>query len=252
MADWDLPTLTSTYADFLAYLKARDEDAATMFVSAPTNPQESFIRFVRASNKLQEYLSAVWTDVNISVAGGGTGAGTASGARTNLGLGTIATQNANNVTITGGSIAGAAISASDLNSGTIPDARFPATLPVISGVNLTALNASNLASGTVADARLPTNSTKVDWGADQSGNFTAVINKGYHLTGSSNRTIALPTVVGNDGKRIVLVNYGTAAWTLDPNGAQTILGAATWDFDFGTYSSITLIANEAATNWDVL
>lgn len=45
-------------------------------------------------------------------------------------------------------------SASDLSSGTLPDARFPATLPAASGVNLTALNASNLASGTVPLARL--------------------------------------------------------------------------------------------------
>jgi hypothetical protein len=48
-------------------------------------------------------------------------------------------------------------SASDLSSGTLPDGRFPATLPAASGVNLTALNASNLASGTVASARLPPN-----------------------------------------------------------------------------------------------
>lgn len=40
------------------------------------------------------------------IANGGTGATTASGARTNLGLGTIATQNASGVTITGGSITG--------------------------------------------------------------------------------------------------------------------------------------------------
>lgn len=45
-------------------------------------------------------------------------------------------------------------SAALLTSGTVPDARFPATLPALSGVNLTALNASNLASGTVAPARL--------------------------------------------------------------------------------------------------
>lgn len=46
-------------------------------------------------------------------------------------------------------------SAGDLSSGTLPDARFPATLPALSGVNLTALNASNLASGTVPAARMP-------------------------------------------------------------------------------------------------
>jgi hypothetical protein len=48
-----------------------------------------------------------------------------------------------------------ALNATNLASGTVPDARFPATLPVASGVNLTALNASNLASGTVPDARFP-------------------------------------------------------------------------------------------------
>lgn len=46
------------------------------------------------------------------------------------------------------------LSATQLTSGTVPDARFPATLPASSGVNLTALNASNLASGTVAAARI--------------------------------------------------------------------------------------------------
>ncbi|HKR11961.1 MAG TPA: peptidase G2 autoproteolytic cleavage domain-containing protein [Pyrinomonadaceae bacterium] len=45
-------------------------------------------------------------------------------------------------------------SASDLSSGTLPNARFPATLPAVSGANLTALNASNLTSGTVAADRL--------------------------------------------------------------------------------------------------
>lgn len=46
-------------------------------------------------------------------------------------------------------------SAADLSSGTLPDARFPATLPAASGVNLTALNATQLTSGTVPDARFP-------------------------------------------------------------------------------------------------
>jgi hypothetical protein len=45
------------------------------------------------------------------------------------------------------------LSATNLTSGTIPDARFPATLPAASGANLTALNGSNISSGTVAIAR---------------------------------------------------------------------------------------------------
>lgn len=47
-----------------------------------------------------------------------------------------------------------ALNATQLTTGTVPDARFPATLPAASGVNLTALNAANLASGIVPDARM--------------------------------------------------------------------------------------------------
>jgi hypothetical protein len=49
-------------------------------------------------------VTGVWNGSTIGIAYGGTGSTTASGARTSLGLGTIATQNANSVSITGGSI----------------------------------------------------------------------------------------------------------------------------------------------------
>jgi plastocyanin len=48
-----------------------------------------------------------------------------------------------------------ALNATQLTSGTVPNARFPATLPTASGANLTALNATQLTSGTVPDARFP-------------------------------------------------------------------------------------------------
>jgi hypothetical protein len=48
-----------------------------------------------------------------------------------------------------------ALNATQLTSGTTPDARY-GTLPAVSGVNLTALNATNLGSGTVPTARLGT------------------------------------------------------------------------------------------------
>jgi hypothetical protein len=55
----------------------------------------------------------------------------------------------------GGGSSLTALNATQLTSGTIPDARFPATLPATSGVNLTALNATQLTSGTIPDARFP-------------------------------------------------------------------------------------------------
>lgn len=70
--------------------------------------------------------------------------------------------------------------ATDITSGTLPDARFPATLPALSGVNLTALNASNIASGTLAAARLPataalTTGTLAQFAATTSAQLLGVI-----------------------------------------------------------------------------
>ena len=53
-----------------------------------------------------------------------------------------------------------ALNANQLTGGTVPDARFPVTLPAVSGVNLTALNATNLSSGTVPVLRLGTSGTR--------------------------------------------------------------------------------------------
>ena len=61
------------------------------------------------------------------------------------------------VTSISGSGAGlTALNASNVSSGTLPDARFPATLPTASGANLTTLNASNVSSGTLSNDRLDT------------------------------------------------------------------------------------------------
>jgi len=92
------------------------------------------------------------------------------------------------------------LSASNLTSGTVPDARFPATLPAMSGTNLTTLNASNLSSGTVATARLGSGSASsstflrgdgswVSVSASPSGSNTQIqYNSSGSFAGSSNLT----------------------------------------------------------------
>ena len=73
------------------------------------------------------------------------------------------------------------IPASGITSGTVADARFPATLPVASGENLTSLPAANL-TGTVADARISTlTSSKL------SGALPAI--DGSNLTGVQGSTL---------------------------------------------------------------
>src|SRR5690606_33205248 len=75
-------------------------------------------------------------------------------------------------TISGNGSGLTSLNASNLGSGTIPDARFPATLPAVSGANLTNLNASNISSGTLNDARLSSNVALKNAAATISGTYT--------------------------------------------------------------------------------
>jgi hypothetical protein len=102
-----------------------------------------------------------------------------------------------------------------LASGTVPDARFPATLPAISGANLTNLDADDLASGTVPDARFPATLP-----AASGVNLTA-LNASNVASGtlSSDRLPTVPTTKGGTG----LTAIGTANQVLAVNGAGTAL-----------------------------
>ena len=70
-----------------------------------------------------------------------------------------------------------ALNATQLTSGTVPDARFPSTLPAANGSNLTNLNATALASGTVANARLDADLAAI-------AGLTSAADKGIQFTGS--------------------------------------------------------------------
>ncbi|WP_395714394.1 tail fiber domain-containing protein [Reyranella sp.] len=111
MADWNKPTASDLYVNWPGLLADRDLASATMFDAAVTNTPTGAIRFDVAAQKLQRYNGTTFIDQALSVAGGGTGAATAAGARANLGLGTLATQLASAISVSGGAIDGTAIGA---------------------------------------------------------------------------------------------------------------------------------------------
>ena len=82
------------------------------------------------------------------------------------------------------------IAANQLSSGTIPDARFPATLPAASAANLTSIPAGNL-TGTVADARISTLTASKLTGA-----LPAI--SGSNLTGIVQSVIQIKEYVNRD------------------------------------------------------
>lgn len=107
-ANWNNPTTTRNYAtEVLPDIKTRDEDAITMLGgTAPTNIPVGAMKYNRTTDELQEWDGATFNTVGLAMTSGGTGATDASGARTNLGIGSLGTQNSNAVTITGGTISG--------------------------------------------------------------------------------------------------------------------------------------------------
>jgi len=108
-----------------------------------------------------------------------------------------------------------ALNATQLTSGTVPDARFPATLPAISGANLTNLDADDLASGTVPDARFPATLPALN------GSALTALNASNVSSGTlaSDRLPTVPTTKGGTG----LTAIGTANQVLAVNGAGTAL-----------------------------
>ena len=84
----------------------------------------------------------------------------------------------------------ASMNASNLDSGTIPDARFPATLPAISGANLTNLDATDL-TGTIASARISGSYTGITG--------TGALDAGSITSGFGNIDVGSSTITANGG-----------------------------------------------------
>lgn len=194
MGDFNEPTVGSAYTQVLYWLKERDLDAMTLCaLGVPTNPPDYAVWMERsgAAIKFYDWQPGVGMVVKyLEVAGGGTGATTAAGARTNLGLGTIATQNSNAVNITGGTITGVAFDAGAINTGVLALARGGLGISMTLGAVGTYLrsNGTNIAFSAISIADLAAGdySGKVTSGTysiNVTGNAGTVTN-GVYTTGS--------------------------------------------------------------------
>lgn len=193
------------------------------------------------------HLTSLTLGTALPVASGGTGSNAAAGARTNLGLGTISTQNANAVTISGGSITGItdlAVADGGTGASTAGDARtnlgattlggnlFVITNP--SAVTFPRFNADNTVSSlNAADFR-----TAIGAGTSSTtGTVTSVAGagtvNGLTLTGTVTSSGSLTlggTLSGVSLTSAVtgtlpIGNGGTGATTA--GGARTALGSTT-------------------------
>jgi plastocyanin len=127
-----------------------------------------------------------------------------------------------------------ALNATELTTGTIPNARFPATLPAASGVNLTALNATQLTSGTVPVLRLGSSGTRDNttylrgdntWatasGGAASDSFATIAVAGQSNVVAESATDTLTMVAGSG------ISITTDASTDAVTIASTVLAGAT-------------------------
>jgi|GEM_PF-4468975 len=74
MADWNTPTVTSTYANVISYLNDRDLDATTMHgAGTATNIPTGAMKWNTSTNLLARYSGGSFGTVLLSQAGGGTG-----------------------------------------------------------------------------------------------------------------------------------------------------------------------------------
>jgi len=112
------------------------------------------------------------------------------------------------------------LNASNLSSGTVPDDRFPATLPASSGTNLTNLNATNLSSGTVNVNRLGTDGTRDSTTFLRGDNTWQEVKQTFDIV---SKTSAYTLAVGDVGSIISITTGGVTVPTAVFTAGDTIL-----------------------------
>jgi hypothetical protein len=156
--------------------------------------------------------------------------------RTNLGLGTIATQNANSVAITGGTI-------SNLFS----------ALPVLSGgTGVTTSSGANSVVLRDADSNITVNSVFEGYSSVAATGTTTVLTAAsipsYVVTGSGGQTFQLPNATTLPLGALFTFNNNQSSGAITVNNASSTLVVS---IPSGGYTTVTLLANgTSAGTWD--
>ena len=174
----------------------------------------------------------------IALTSGGHGTSTASGARTAFGLGTIATQDASNVSITGGTISSAMINAPVISGGTV------------SGLSTAIAIASGGTGASAASAALAALGGEPSSANLLKSNSTATLTSGFKVTAHDLGTVSTGTVTPDpaNGNYQRLINAGAfTTSTPSATGDYQIVIQMTNNASAGTLTAAGFTSTVGAT-----
>ena len=161
----------------------------------------------------------------------------ASTARTNLGLGTIATQAASNVSITGGSVTGITdLAVADGGTGSSTASGARTNLGLVIGTDVQAYDANTAKINVVQSFSVAQRGTitALTDGTTVTPDFAAANN--FSLTIGGNRTLANPTNLTAGQSGVIVI-------TQDGTGSRTLAYGSYWKFPTGTAPTLTTTAS---------
>lgn len=260
MANWSLPTLTSTYTNFLAELQARDTDAALQFSgTTSTNIPTGAIQWDSAANRWKKWNGTSWAELtatyaltaltttgNASIGGtlGVTGAATFSNATSPIisaKIGPVAGQQHTVPAVTSDTIALIA-AAQTLTNKTL-------TTPTINGAALSGTlsgNHTNSGQASFTEATAPIITAKLGPTTTQQHSLPVVTSDTIALIAAAQTltnktltspTINTPTIAGGTVNNTPIGGTTAAAGaftTLTANGQATFTGTGALGINAGT------------------
>lgn len=196
----------------------------------------------------------------VAIVNGGTGATTESAARTALGLGTMATQSASNVAITGGSITGITLGVANGGTGATDTFTARSNLGLVLGLNVQPFSNNLTALSTVSTSGLYVNSSGNALIRSIEAGTSILVTNGNGVSGNPTITLSsTPEVsailktgtngsgdIGQSGNRFAVI-YGTSTSAQYADLAEKYLADA--EYAVGTVIMVGGDAEVTASTW---